>query len=434
MECHVIEHNIPKSAEGTYYTIPFPVPDGLERVAVFYSYKKLSGPLSGKLRKPAELLGIVDLGLMDNEGRFLGWSGSARRAVFVGPYASTRGYLMTGVTPGEWQIIVGAYKIPDPGLDVCYEITYTPKKPRWFSGDLHTHSNASDGQHDASGLFKKAAGSGLDFLAISNHNNYTDNLHPPVVPGLTFLPAVEWTHYRGHMNFFGVQTPFDNSFVANSEAEMLELVKSAREKGALVSVNHPKCTICPYLWESTDCFDLVEVWNGPMRKVNTNAISWWHEILIGGRRVPLVGGSDYHRDRSLVRFARPVTRVYALSPSAGDILKAVASGHSYITSSENGARLDLRCGSAMIGDSVIWQEGLELTIGATALLPGVRLKLVTSSGDTVPLKRTSAGRVKTRMPVPAGWRFVYLVAYRRLFGWDYVRAITNPVYFNHDAG
>jgi histidinol phosphatase-like PHP family hydrolase len=426
MDRHIIDHIIPKEAEGTYYTVDFPVPSGLERVTVSYSYKRLSG----KMGRLAKIVNIVDLGLMDCGGQFLGWSGSAKSMVFVGPYASTNGYLMTGIESGEWSIIVGAYKIPDGGLEVRYEIEYTRKGTRWLTGDTHMHSNASDGQHGVATLAEKARCAGLDFIAVSNHNNYAENLNLPVVPGLTLVPAVEWTHYRGHMNFFGVAAPFENSFVANSEEEMLALVAEARAKGAVISVNHPKCTLCPYLWQSEDAFDLVEVWNGPMRKVNTDAIAWWHDMLVRGRRIPLVGGSDYHRDRHPVRFAHPVTRVYARSPKAKDILDAIARGNSYVMASTGGVMLDIRCENAMMGDAVDWREGMKLSIYAEGLRAGINLKLITSEGVAGQWGHLRRDKFETEVTAAQGWRFAYLVAARNLFGWEYVRAITNPIYFN----
>ena len=428
MDKHVIDHTIPKEAEGTYYTLPFPVPAGLERVTVSYSYTRLSRG-AGKSASPVN---IVDIGLMDGDGRFLGWSGSARNMVFVGPYAATEGYLMTDIAPGEWHILVGAYRIPPGGLTVRYEIGYTPQTSRWLTGDLHMHSTASDGQHDIYTLTKMALKAGLDFIAVANHNNYSENFHLPVVPGLTLIPAVEWTHYRGHMNFFGVNAPFDNSFIANNEEEMRVLIAHARAKGALISVNHPKCKLCPYLWQSEDTFDCVEVWNSPMRGANIKAIRWWHGMLTGGRKLPLIGGSDYHKDWHPVRFARPVTRVYAETPAADTILAATAQGHSYVTTSARGISLGLNCGTAMMGDTAIWREGMTVSVQADRLPPGVRLKLVTSEGTAAVWKPAPSG-VSADVSVAASWRFAYLVAALPLFGQDYVRAISNPIYFSKES-
>ena len=421
----IINHKINKEMEGTYYTIPFIVPDGIERISVSYTYSRFSGR-TGKFEKTKN---VIDLGLMDQNGFFIGWSGSSKQTVFTGAYSSTPGYLMAEIQRGEWFIIVGAYKIPDGGLDVCYEIEFTIRQPRWLAGDLHVHSNASDGQYDTAALAKKAKKAGLDFFAVSNHNNYSDNLYLPVVPDLTILPAVEWTHYKGHFNFFGVAVPFENSFIANSEEEMLALIKSAKEKGALISVNHPKCTICPYLWNNDDCFDLVEVWNGPMRTVNMNALFWWHELLQIGKKIPVIGGSDYHRDLHSVRLGFPVTRVFSSSPAVNDILSAVKNGHCYITSSVGGAVLGLNCEEAMMGDSVIWHEGLELSVSTEGARLGSMLKLITSSGVAAEWKRFPGGKLETNVSVPDTWRFAYLVLSIKIFGREYARAISNPVYF-----
>jgi len=420
-----INHKIDKKAEGTYYTIPFSVPDGVERITVNYSYNKEAGRTT---RSPYDK-NIVDLGLIDQSGRFLGWSGSARRSVHVGPHSSTNGYLQTEIKPGNWEIIAGAYKIPEAGLDVHYEISFKPHEPQWLTGDTHMHSDASDGQYDIAALAKKAKKAGLDFIAVSNHNNYTDNLGLPVVSGLTLLPAVEWTHYKGHLNFFGAPAPFENSFITNNEAEMLSLVKDAKIKGALVSVNHPKCSLCPYLWDNDDCFDMVEVWNGPMRRDNMNAISWWHELLMRGRKIPATGGSDFHRTLHPVRMAHPVTRVFSQSQAAGDILKAISNGHSYITSSVRGAVLDLHCENAMMGDTVTFREGLELSVEAVGVRPGCKLELITSDGTAGVWKRFPQGKLCTKVNVQSKWRFAYLLLTRNVFGREYVRAITNPVYF-----
>ena len=426
MDSITIDHDIPKTAEGTYYTIPFSVSIGVfERITVSYSYNKYSG----KINHP---INVVDLGLMDAAGRFLGWSGSAKSTVFVGPHASSNGYLMTDITPGEWAILVGAYKIPEGGLTVHYNISFSPSQPRWLVGDLHMHSTASDGQHEISTLAKMAQKEGLDFIAVTNHNNYSENLHLPQVPGITLIPAVEWTHYRGHMNFFGVAAPFENSFVANNEQEMLDLVAKAKEKGALVSVNHPKCNMCPYLWQNTDCFDMVEVWNGPMRKVNMNGIAWWHNLLKSGRKIPLVGGSDFHKSQHVVRFAHPVTHVYSSSPAVKDILDALSKGHCYVAASVKGVHLELNYGEHMMGDTVKNQNGLKLCLSASRLRSGMHLKLITQDGIAAEWSSFHEGSLVEEIPVSISWRFAYLLVTLNLFGMDYVRAISNPIYFEQE--
>lgn len=80
-----LQHFIPKSKEKTYYSIPFEVPENVERITVGYDYKR---PVRGALADffPTN---TIDIGLMDNEGNFLGWSGSAHKEIFVGEFASS---------------------------------------------------------------------------------------------------------------------------------------------------------------------------------------------------------------------------------------------------------------------------------------------------------------------------------------------------------
>lgn len=409
----ILKHHIPKEKEGRYYSLPLRVPTGVETMTVGYQYDKGAN-------------NCVDLGLADWENRFLGWSGSARREITVSPYASTPGYKQTRVEEGLWHILVGAYHIPHGGLDVRYEITFREPQKRWLKGDLHMHSTASDGENDPYALAKRAKKEGLDFIAIADHNNYCENLHLPVLPGLTLIPAVEWTHYKGHINFFGVKAPFGNSFIANSDEEMKALLAQVAERGALISLNHPKDALCPYLWEATEGFHMIEVWNGPMRPANLKAADWWHQLLLTGKRIPIVGGSDFHRDKGPVRFAHPTTFVYTDTPSAEDICEALSRGHSFVTASPNGVRLSIR--EACFGDVCQSERGKLWHFEAENGRAGMQLRLMTERGvqAEVPFRLDGTAKLEIRED---GWRFAYLSAGVKAGEHFWLKAISNPVYF-----
>lgn len=413
MKKMILKHHIPKEKEGRYYSLPLKVPGGMETMEISYSYDRSAG-------------NCVDLGLSDGQGRFLGWSGSARAQITVGPYQATPGYKLSALEEGSWHILVGAYHIPQQGLDVRYEITFREPQRRWLKGDLHMHSTASDGENDPCTLARRAKKEGLDFIAIADHNNYCENFHLPVLPGLTMIPAVEWTHYKGHINFFGVKAPFDNSFIANSEEEMRSLLNNVAENGALISLNHPKDALCPYLWEAEEGFHMIEVWNGPMRPANLKAAAWWHQLLLEGRRIPIVGGSDFHRDKGPVRLAHPTTFVWADTPSAEDICKALSQGRSFVTSSPNGVRLSIR--EASFGDVCKSQRGKLWHFEAEGGKPGMRLRLMTQRG----IQAESAFRPDGTAALEVkedDWRFAYLAAGIKAGDHFWLRAISNPVYF-----
>jgi len=417
LENQVIAHLVRKEDEGKYLTLPFDVPEGLDSITVSYRY-----PGKGHLRN------LIDIGLEDAQGRFLGWSGSARESVTVGEYDATPGYLMGPVLSGRWMILIGAYHVEAEGVKVTYEIQFHPKQAKWLFGDFHMHSDASDGQHDIATLAKMAKTRGLDFIAVTNHNNYAENLRLPHYPGLTLVPGVEWTHYKGHMNFFGIERPFRDSFVANSREEMRRIIREAREDGAVISVNHPKCNFCPYLWGDEDCFDMVEVWNGPMRPVNLRGIEWWTQMLRSGRRIAAVGGSDFHHDHRPVHMAHPVTAVYSASRSAADIVDAALHGHSYMMNGRDGVRLSLSCAGKSFGDIVEANEEHAVWFAAENAPKGTVLRLIGAQGELARIRR-KGGRIEGKAIVK-DTPFVYLIASVRLPGFgDYPLSVSNPVYF-----
>ncbi len=414
----VLEHLVEKEREGSYYSLPFQVPEGVVSLTVTYSYPRIV-----PREKPP--INVIDLGLEDAQGRFLGWSGSSRKSVTVGEFSATPGYFMEPVQAGTWHILVGAYHVQAGGVPVRYRISFEAGGPRWLFGDLHVHSTASDGQYDIPTLAKKVRALGLDYLAVTDHNNYAENLSLPKVPDLTMIPGTEWTHYMGHMNFFGLKEPFADSFIANDLDGMRRIVGEASARGALVSVNHPLCNLCPYVWPDDNVFSAMEIWNGPMRRTNRDGIRWWTELLRQGRRIPALGGSDFHRSFRTVRLGVPVTAVYAASRRAEDILAALAAGHSYITKSIRGVRLDMRCGDGMLGDKV--PQG-PVTVMAQRMPLGSELQLVGEQGVLMRLPARN-GQVHERVSLPET-SFAYLMAgYPAALGRAMPLAISNPIYF-----
>lgn len=412
----IVHHHISNDREGTYYTIPFDVPDNVEKITITYNYfRKGKGFLSDL--KPSN---TVDIGIEDERGNFLGWSGSAHKSVSVGEYNSSPGYLCQPIKAGKWKIIIGAYHIMPEGVDVTYDIDFKLKGERLLFGDLHIHTTASDGKLSAYEAGKLAKDMGLDFIALANHNNFSENLCLPHIDGLTFIPAVEWTHYKGHMNFFGAPNPFESSFVANTKEDMQTLISNARSKGAVISVNHPKCRFCPYIWDDDEAFDMVEIWNGPMRKTNTDAIKWWTDMLCNGRRLPIVGGSDFHKPKSFARLGNPVTGVYAKSPAPEDILDAVKGGRAFVSEGIDGVRLNLKYGEFSMGDTAEYSSDIPIIAESNS----GNLVLVTDKGEKS--IKLDNGKAEVKLEKVS---FAYIKALKGIGKTKIITAISNPIYF-----
>lgn len=346
---------VEKHEEGQYLSLPFPVPENVALMEVAYSYDRCSS--------------IIDFGLSSGADGFCGWSGSARDSIVLSEWCESPGFAPISIAAGTWHILLGAYKIPDKGVEVSYTITLELKKRTLLLGDTHLHSTGSDGSLSIDELVLFAQKQGLDYLFITDHNNYAHNQKLFSTKQLTLIPGVEWTHYKGHAGMLGSTRPFLD-FIANSLEETCLLLKNAREEGALVVLNHPFCPNCGWQWGMDEVpFDLVELWNGSlMIEANLNCLEWWDQALKSGKHIAVIGGSDFHAFTPGRMPALPCTCVYSLSRGKKDILGALQSGNSFITLSPDGPMIKTGEDEPTFGDSIL--GGTILTFSLWNLNPG----------------------------------------------------------------
>jgi hypothetical protein len=418
--------------EGTYFTLPFDMPPDTETFHLAYSYARhvdgKRGPDGYTSRTETS---IIDLGLIGPDGEQVGASGSDKTEIMVSETSATPGYRPTPLAAGRWEILVGAYKVAPGGVEVRYELTFTPKRLRLFKGDLHAHTLASDGVLSLPELGAHARRHGLDFLAITDHNQMISAQALPHISGLTLIPGVEWTHFRGHATFLGVDRPYEGSFHANTPEEVRARFESARARGALIVISHPCDEAVPFQFDLGDLpYDCLEVWNGPMRVSNLQAIGMWQGMLAAGRPVPICGGSDYHRSQLFLFLGGPTTCIYARSPGRSDLLAGLRAGHAFITFAPDGPGLQMQAGEAIMGDSLPFDQERTLHIEATGLQAGDLLQVVTASGSTplLEVKSTGSFQGEYTMDAPGFARVEILRNF--IPGIPLLPAlISNPIYF-----
>lgn len=390
----------------TYTHVPFEVPAGIGRIDVRYQYSDLVGS------DPQLTDGnTVDIGIFDPRGiqfltdGFRGWSGSARQTFYISGSSATPGYLAGTIQPGTWHICLGLYKIAPQGCDYQVEITLTPGESAgelppllplratpgrvsadgWYRGDIHNHSYHSDGDSDPLDVVRHAEALGLDFLAITDHNNISHlaALNTIETP-LMLIPGLEVTTYKGHWNIWGDQGWID--FRIEDEAHMAQAVAEANRRGYLTSINHPRPYGPEWEYPAVDATACIEVWNGPWHLMNDIALEFWEARLRAGKRYTAVGGSDNHflkRDH-IAKLGVPTLWIYCPGvPSPAKLLDAVRAGHVSISESPTGARLFLDSAGAMMGDSAARP--------ADGLLP-VTLRVIGGDGGTLEV-HTAAGCV-----------------------------------------
>jgi hypothetical protein len=375
--------------EAIYRYLPFDVPPGTKGISVRYAYER--GPDA-----------ILDLGVADPE-RVRGWSGSERRQVVIGPRAATPGYLAGPMTAGQWQVVIGLYRVPAEGL--AYEVEVElgavdpgplpappprPERPprrdlpaapgrQWLAGDLHSHTIHSDGALTPAALGCLAAERGLDFLAVTDHNTVA---HHPELPGagahagILLLPGQEVTTDEGHANALGALPWID--FREPSDAWLA----AAEAGGGLLSINHPVAG--PYSWRRplTRRPPLAEVWHSSWDRRSNAPLDWW--AAWGG--IP-VGGSDFHMSGSDGLPGEPTTWVEAEELSLGAIFAALRAGRVAIS-------------AGPLGPAAVRHEDGIVTLGAAGAV------LVGPDGFRRPIgderERVPAGPGPYRLVDPSG--------------------------------
>lgn len=413
-----LTRRIAPEEQSLFIEVPFDMPEGTEELYVKYAVRAAEG------RKA-----VVDLGVRDAR-RVRGWSGGARTEFTLGREKATPGYLAGPLAPGGWAVLLGAYRVPEGGCEVEVTVECRPEAPRWLKGDLHMHSVHSDGSYTLEENARIMEELGCDFLAMTDHNTVSQNFAYPRQSGVVMIPGVEFTTYFGHSNFLGVPDPLDDHRIAGID-DVRRRMRTARERGAKIVLNHPHCPNCGWLWDFDVDFDWVEIWNGPWSEANRKTLDWWQAQLAAGRRLVAVGGSDKHRPHPIHTHAMPATFVYSRAKTAAGILEAIDRGHAFISFSPQGPTMELTCGGYMMGDLVpAGESGGEIELAADRLCAGDTVRLLSDRGLEQEVRISGDGPFRWRAPAE-GRRF-YRAEVWRYF--DVVHetllaAMTNPLYF-----
>ncbi len=338
----------------TYREVPFRVPAGTTSVTVEFAY-------TGKDQKS-----VIDLGVRDPQ-RFRGWSGGNKPKFTLTETWATPSYLPGPLPAGEWKLILGVPNLRKDGradytatitLDrspVFHGFAEAPLKtgPGWYRGDLHMHTQHSDGSCGSRmgkripcPLFRTleaAAARGLDFVAVTEHNttaHFQDLAElQPYYDDLLLIPGREITTFHGHANVFGVTAPLDFQLGGPRAPDMNRILDQVEAAKGLISINHPAlpsgeaCMGCG--WTAKTDFariPAIEAINGVVSEGPWSGIAFWEARLNAGFRITAVGGSDNH-DATLPTargVGTPTTVVWAENLSQDAILDGIRQGRAFV--------------------------------------------------------------------------------------------------------
>jgi hypothetical protein len=314
----------------------------------------------------------------------------------------------------------------------------------WLAGDLHVHTTYSHDSYGGpgddntqpdeantlgfpvAGDFALAASRGLDFLAITDHNDVRSQADPGFgSSGVLGLPGYE-NSLHGHAQMLGATRVYDNG--DSSTAAVRDVARALRRAGGVFQVNHPASDSVSFPDDIDWGYgydvvpDTVEVWNigpwawqppFPSANSNDDSLRWWEGWLNRGLHVGATGGSDSHwvATSAAQGPGQPTTWVFARQRTRKAILDALRHGRTTISSQPpnlGGARAYLEAGrSAIVGDTVPRHSTFRARVDGA---PGSILRVVAGGAARTVTETTITGpSFAHEFTVPKGTRWVYAI-------------------------
>ncbi len=327
--------------QDRYLAVPFEVPQGASSLQV-----------SIEVDHPEA---VIDLGCEGADG-WRGWSGGARRQFVITAQDATPGYLPGAPEAGTWSVILGVHVLPADPVTVSVQIDLpataaidhgpvatplagvrrgsdralpAPAGMRWYAGDFHGHTLHSDGAESLSALARLGVESGLDFLAITDHNTTSHHAHLPGIGAehqITLIPGQEVTTHRGHANAFG-----DIGFI-DFRRPAPDWVQQVAERGGVLSINHPISGDCSWQHDLPVKPGAIEVWHSTwfLELISTAPLAFQRLWDSGAA---LIGGTDFHHRTDGLAPGTPTTWIAATEDTVPALLDGLKAGRTAITGS-----------------------------------------------------------------------------------------------------
>jgi predicted metal-dependent phosphoesterase TrpH len=238
------------------------------------------------------------------------------------------------------------------------------KPGKFYKGNLHTHSTASDGRCSPEEVCRRYKEAGYDFLSLTDH--FLETYNYPLTDtrafqteGFTTLIGAEL--HTGlievgelwHILAVGLPLTFKPG---PKDETGPELAQRALAAGAFVAAAHPSW----YSLSENDILSLgnihaIEIYNAVSADYNDRPESWHiaDTLLAKGHRYSTCATDDYHAVPDRYDLGRGWVQVKSESGNPDDLLAALKAGHYYSSTGPeihtieiSGDKLYVRCSAA----------------------------------------------------------------------------------------
>lgn len=234
---------------------------------------------------------------------------------------------------------------------------------RFWRGNLHTHSNSSDGALPPDQISRVYQDAGYDFMAITDHFRVkygfpvTDTRALRTSTFTTLLGAelhAPRTEFSAEWHIIAVGLPLGFAPPDSTESGP-ELARRARTAGAFIGMAHPAASLLTLAdAESLDAAHAVEVYNALSAWEDRG--DSWHlcDLLLGrGHRLGAYAADDAHFQPQDPPGCAAWVQVRAESLDPAALLAALKAGHYYASTGPEIHMIRLHDGTITIGCSPV---------------------------------------------------------------------------------
>ena len=215
---------------------------------------------------------------------------------------------------------------------------------KWYKGNIHTHTNESDGDSDPKTVVNFFVEANYDFLVLSDHNHVTvldyGNNHPDIL----MIPGEEVTvrePFNIHMGAIGINSYVEPVYGNDSFDTIKANTNAIHAAGGIAVLNHPN-----YRWavnhemiNKVKELKFFEVFNGDKATNNLGGEDvksmeeMWDFLLSNGKLIYGVATDDSHHYKNfsslLSNPGRGWIMVKSETRNQDDILDNFAKGNFY---------------------------------------------------------------------------------------------------------